>query len=145
MKAMLAGCALLVAGILGACNENPVIKAGESKTQKDTANYTTVQWIDSLVNFGTLTMGEKTKIKFRFKNTGDKPLVIADVRPGCGCTVADYTKEPVLPGAEGLVTAAFDTNRAHPGVVRKNMMVTANTKGQQHFELIFTGEIKEVK
>jgi hypothetical protein len=94
---------------------------------KDTANFTTVQWIDSIVSFGSINKGEKISIKFRCKNTGNKPLILANVRPGCGCTVADYTKEPIMPGTEGLITAAFDSNKTGAtGEVDKTIIVSAN-------------------
>ncbi|BAV07658.1 Protein of unknown function [Filimonas lacunae] len=145
MKIIVAGCAILLAGIMGACNGNNKVSVKEevSKTQLDTAHYTDIAWKDSVVNVGNLTMGDTTLITFHFNNVGQHPLVIAKVRPGCGCTTAGYTKEPVLPGGEGVVTAAFDTKRAHVGTFRKYMIVTANTHERQQFELIFTGEIKE--
>lgn len=111
----------------------------------DTANYTTIQWLDSLVDFGTITQGEKIQLKFRFKNTGTKPLFITNVRAGCGCTVPAYTKEAVAPGAEGEVTAAFDTNRSLAGDTRKTVVVHTNTSNGSEHSLIFTGHVKEVK
>jgi len=113
------------------------------KVVADTANYTTIQWLDSIKNFGTINQGDKIQILFRCKNTGTKPLIIANARPGCGCTIADYTHEPIAPGAEGLVTASFDSNHGHAsGEVRKTVMVTTNTKGNTEHYLIFTGEVK---
>jgi hypothetical protein len=40
----------------------------------DTANYTTIQWLDSVVNFGSIPMGEQVKVVFRFRNSGNNPL-----------------------------------------------------------------------
>lgn len=149
MKALIAGMCLVVAGVT-ACNSSGASKGGGTnaaaeKTQQDTAHFTTIQWIDSLVELGSLNMGDKTEVKFRFKNTGAYPLVIANVVAGCGCTIPGYTKEPVPPGGEGLVTGAFDTKKSHPGSLRKNIMVTANTRPRQQFELVFTGTIQEIK
>jgi hypothetical protein len=141
---------LLLAAAFAACNGNKTAKQQQQsddldKVQQDSAHYTTVTWLDSLVNFGTITMGEQRNVKFRFKNTGTYPLIITNVAAGCGCTVASYTKEPVAPGEEGWVTGAFDSNKSHPGAVRKNIMVRANTTPKQEFELVFTGEIKDAK
>ncbi|RFM28148.1 DUF1573 domain-containing protein [Deminuibacter soli] len=128
-----------------ACKSNGSSRAAAEleKVQADTANYTTIQWLDSTVNFGTVNFGEQVKVTFRFKNTGTKPLILSNVVAGCGCTVPDFTKSPVAPGEQGVVTGAFDSNKSHPGSVRKNIRVTANTKPQQQFELVFTGELKE--
>ena len=111
----------------------------------DTANYTTIQWLDSLIDFGTLTQGEKIHLKFRFRNTGNKPLFITNVRAGCGCTVPSYTKEAVMSGEEGEVTAEFDTNRSMPGDTRKTIVVHTNTRNGSEHNLIFTGHVKEAK
>ena len=60
---------------------------------------------------------------FIFTNKGDKPLVVTAVKPGCGCTVADWTKEPVKPGESGTITANYKTS---PGQFNKSMTVTTN-------------------
>jgi hypothetical protein len=70
-------------------------------------NFTTVKWNDTAINFGTVTRGEKVHIKYICTNTGNKPLFIYYVRPGCGCTVADYTKAAIMPGKTGEVNAEF--------------------------------------
>lgn len=115
------------------------------RAQYDTAHYTTIQWMDSVVNFGTINFGEKVQVKFRFKNVGETPLILSNVIAGCGCTVPEYSKAPVAPGAEGVVTGAFDSNKSHPGAVRKTIRVTANTKNKQDYELVFTGEVRDCK
>ena len=92
-----------------------------------------------------LHQGEKIQLKFRFKNTGNKPLFITNVRAGCGCTVPSYTKQAVAPDAEGEVLAAFDTNRSAAGDVRKTVIVHTNTRNGSEHSLIFTGHVKEVK
>jgi len=51
---------------------------------------------------------------FRFRNTGSIPLIIHDVKSSCGCTTPSYSKQPVLPGAEGYIKATYDPkNRPH--------------------------------
>lgn len=46
---------------------------------------------------------------FTVTNDGDKPLVISNVTTSCGCTVADWTKKPILPGKSGIITSTFDS------------------------------------
>lgn len=105
----------------------------------DPAKLTTVQWIDSLKNFGEVKEGEKVNIKFRFKNTGERPLIIESVVPGCGCTAPDYSKEPVMPGKEGFITAEFNSANQHESV-HKNVNVAMNTNPKNH-ALIFEGKV----
>ena len=112
----------------------------QKKAEADTANYTTVQWLDTVVSIGTINMGEKAQVKFRCKNTGTKPLIITNAKPGCGCTVADYTKEPIAPGAEGWVTGAFDSKKIHSGgEIHKTIIVSTNTFNGSEKYLVFTG------
>ena len=111
----------------------------------DTANFTTVKWLDSTVNFGEIAKGKTATIKFHCKNTGSKPLIIVSAQPGCGCTVADYTKSPIPPNGEGEVTASFDSNKvAAAGEVHKSIFVTTNSLNG-YTTLFFTGVIKEAK
>jgi Protein of unknown function (DUF1573) len=106
----------------------------------DTINYTTIQWLDSMQNFKKINEGQKLEINFHFRNTGTKPLVIANVRPGCGCTVAEKPEAPIAPGKEGVIKSTFDSE-GKPGPVRKSIYVSANTKFTQTHEMVFEGEV----
>lgn len=105
----------------------PLSSLGEKTGNSGTpAVLTTIQWIDSARNFGNINEGQKLAISFRFKNSGSKPLVITSVKPTCGCTVADYPKEPIAPGKEGEITGEFDSN-GREGLQRKHLTVKSNT------------------
>lgn len=103
------------------------------------ADVTTVQWLDSSQNFGKVTDGEKVVITFHFKNTGTKPLIISNVQASCGCTVPSKPEEPIAPGAEGKITAEFNSE-GRVGKASKNITVTANTK-EGIAVLMFEGEV----
>lgn len=92
---------------------------------------TTIQWIDSSRNVGKITEGEKVEITFRFRNTGDKQLVVQNVMASCGCTVAEKPDKPVAPGEEGLIKAAFDS-KGRLGTNHKTITVYANTVPPAH-------------
>lgn len=69
--------------------------------------------------------GGSVEYKFAFKNTGNAPLVIQEVKPSCGCTTPSWTREPVMPGKEGHILAKYDpTNR--PGAFTKSLAITSN-------------------
>ena len=110
--------------------------------KKDTASFTTMQWIDSVKDYGKIAEGQKLEVLFRFKNTGSKPLVIESVHPSCGCTVADPPKEPIAPGAEGEIKGSFDSN-GKSGQQHKTITVMANTKGLQSHEVAFTVDVQK--
>lgn len=121
-------------------NEN----ADAIKALGDTANYTSIQWIDSVKNFGKIKEGQKLEVSFRFKNTGIKPLVIASVTPGCGCTLVDKPTQAISPGKEGIIKGAFEST-GHLGVNNKNITVEANTKPNTSHKLEFTVEVEKAQ
>lgn len=135
--------ALLTAGLYSCQDTAGSNMEAPANAATDTANFTTIHWIDSLKDFGTAAMGDKVKIEYQFENTGKKPLFITDVRPSCGCTVADFTHTAVLPGKKGLVTAEFDTNHGGPGTVRKSIVVSSNTSNSTNYVLVFNGKVTE--
>ena len=105
----------------------------------DSTNWTTVQWLDSVQDFGNITDGEKVMITFHFKNIGNKPLIITNVSASCGCTVPSKPEEPIAPGQEGKITAEFNST-GRVGKASKNLTVACNTK-EQSVNLFFSGEV----
>jgi hypothetical protein len=60
----------------------------------DSSNCTNVVWLDTVYKeLGKVKEGELLELSWRFKNTGTKPFIIANVATSCGCTVADKPKE----------------------------------------------------
>ncbi len=137
---------LLAVLFIGAsCQLQPkknVANANAMAIATDTAKYTAIEWLDSIKNLGVLTKGDKAEIRFRFRNSGNKPLFIISAQPGCGCTIADYPREAIAPGEEGTIIAGFNTENQYEGDFNKSILVTTNTLGKQSFDLIFTGQIK---
>ena len=117
----------------------------EAKVLADTSHYTTIEWKDTLVNFGSITKGEMAKVTFRLRNSGKNPLFLTEVKAGCGCTVPSYTKGAIPPGGEGEVTGEFNSGNVQEGEVRKNIYVTTNTTGKHSHTLIFAGAITPKK
>ena len=87
-------------------------------------NKTTIE-IDTFHDFGTIKEGEKVSHKYHFKNTGDAPLLIANVVASCGCTIPSYPKEPILPGQEGDIEVLFNS-RNKKGMQNKSVMIYSN-------------------
>lgn len=64
---------------------------------------------------------------FRFTNAGDSTLVITGLRTSCGCTVANYDRQPVAPGESREIHAVYDpTGRL--GRFEKSIYVTSNAE-----------------
>jgi hypothetical protein len=112
---------------------------------EDSANFTTIRWLDStFLDLGKVEEGQVAEVAFRFKNTGDKPLIIASASVGCGCTtITERPKEPLTPGQEGVIKAKFDSKNL-PGERLKEIYVSANTKGSTSHILRFRVEVVKI-
>ena len=84
------------------------------------------EWEGIEHDFGTIKEGEKVTHLYKFTNTGEVPLIIESVRPSCGCTAPNWTKEPIPVGGEGTVEVVFDS-KGKPNAQNKTVTVTANT------------------
>ena len=77
-------------------------------------------------DFATLQKGDECSHEFKFKNTGKEPLILSNCQASCGCTTPSCPKEPIAPGASGIVKVKYDSNRV--GVFTKTVTVTSNAK-----------------
>lgn len=73
------------------------------------------------VELGKIKKGNPTKGTFTVTNISKEPLIIEQANPTCGCTISDYTKEPILPGKVGYINATY--NAANPGHFDKHLTV----------------------
>ncbi len=105
----------------------------------DTANNTSIQWLDStFIDLGKQKEGKEIEITYRFKNIGSKTLIIQNVTAQCGCTIPEKPEQPFAPGEEGKIKAKF--NGSGHGETRKEVYVSANTSPVQH-TLVFRAEL----
>lgn len=138
----------MMALLLLACGQNDAAstgaESGNSNALADTANYTVIQWLDSTYqDLGKVKKGQVVEIAWRFKNAGSKPLIIQNVQPGCGCTVADKPEAPLRPNEAGVIKGKFDSNSQSTGEHRKFISVDANTTGTPYHQLNFRVEVVE--
>ena len=100
----------------------------------DDKELTTIEYFDVKHDFGNVFYPSENKFTFKFKNTGNAPLIIEDAKASCGCTVPNKPEEPVLPGAIGELDVIFRPKSGQVGSqVTKKVTVTANTKPAQTF------------
>lgn len=79
-----------------------------------------------LHDFGQLVDGEKVSYSFKFTNSGNAPLIISNAKGSCGCTVPNWSKNPIAPGESGLIDVTFDSS-GRSGKQNKAITLTANT------------------
>lgn len=92
--------------------ENP--NAAEISFEKETHDY------------GTIEQGANGVYEFKFTNTGKEPLVISNCKGSCGCTVPNWPKEPIKPGATSAIKVSYDTKRI--GQFNKTVTISSNAK-----------------
>jgi len=98
MLTMIFGIQLMVA------QEKPV-------EQKITKFYS---WNETTHDFSKIKQNDPASVTFTVKNDGKGPLIITSAKTSCGCTIAEYTKEPIKPGESGIVKATYNSARVGP-------------------------------
>jgi hypothetical protein len=74
-----------------------------------------------VIDLGKIKQGTPTTAKFLVSNISGEPLIIEQANPTCGCTISDYTKEPIAAGKSGEINATY--NAANPGAFEKRLTV----------------------
>ncbi|MCC3159286.1 DUF1573 domain-containing protein [Hymenobacter sp. 15J16-1T3B] len=98
-----------------------------------------LQFTETAHDFKKVAEGVLATHEFKFTNTGNQPVVIANVQASCGCTTPDWTKTPVLPGKTGFIRAAYNS-AGRPGQFNKTVTVTSNAK-EPSMVLSITGTV----
>lgn len=92
-------------------------------------------------NFGTFSENNpKVSCVFKFTNTGDDMLIIHQAVASCGCTVPNYTKEPIKPGGTGEIKVEYNGAGRAPGHFKKSITVRTNGKTEM-VRLYIEGEM----
>ena len=77
---------------------------------------------------------------FVFKNVGKSPIIIHSASASCGCTVPEYTLEPIMPGCHGKISVTYNGKGKQLGVFRKSITIHNNGK-QTPVRLYIEGEM----
>ena len=121
---------LLVLGVT-ASNAQETSKAVKKIKAKTTAASTPkvdgagMVFVTETIDYGTVAYNADGRREFVFTNNGNKPLIITNVQSTCGCTVPTYPKEPIAPGAKGVIGVKYDTSRAGQAFT-KTVTLTTN-------------------
>jgi hypothetical protein len=116
------------------------VTGSETATQPVNPNAGEFKWVEETHDFGTIPQNVPVKNKFMFTNTGKEPIIISNVQKTCGCTVTDWTKEPIMPGQTGFVMAEF--NAAKEGPFTKAITVQSDSKTPS-VKLYFKGTVQK--
>jgi hypothetical protein len=131
---------------LGATSANPAAATNPAANKPTTVKpeapagpTTTMEFEETEFDFGVIDEGEKVNHVYKFKNTGNEPLVITNAKGSCGCTVPQWPKEPIAPGAESEIKVEFNSKKK-TGKQQKRVTIEANIPGGKTF-LTIKGEV----
>jgi len=114
-------------------------KAAPAAPAAPTGPLTSVKFDSNEFDYGVIDQGEKVTHVYKFTNTGSEPLIISNAKGSCGCTVPQWPKDPIMPGATDEIKVQFDS-KGKRGKQSKRVTITANTDPAQTF-LTIKGEI----
>ncbi len=91
-------------------------------------------------DYGTIYVNGDGNCVFTFTNIGTEPLILSSVRAGCGCTVPEWPKDPVLPGKSAIIKVAY-TTLSTPHDINKSIVVTSNSVEKSTIVLRIVGKV----
>lgn len=90
-------------------------------------------------SFGVIEAGDISRAEFHFKNNGNSPLILTNVKVSCGCMCPEWPKDPIGPGKTGTVRIAYDS-RSRVGPFQKTTTVCTNA-GEEYIVLTICGVV----
>ena len=140
MKKILVIGFVLLTVIFTSCKDNASAKINTSNLEtakerdaKLSLGSPIIEFDQTEYDFGTIVEGEKVQGVFNVKNAGKVDLIITNVKPSCGCTTPDWTKEPIAPGASGEIK--FEFNSANR-VGKQNKSITVKSNAEKITQII---------
>ncbi|MGB0806111.1 MAG: DUF1573 domain-containing protein [Salibacteraceae bacterium] len=106
-------------------------------------NPTSIAFDQMAHDFGNIDQNSENTYVFNFTNTGDKPLIIETATGSCGCTVPEFPREPIAPGASSEIKVVYKPGK-QKGLQNKTVTVIANTQPKDT-RLNITANVQEVK
>ncbi len=103
------------------------------------ASAQTISFDKTTLDYGTVKTGSDGHRIFTVKNTGDKPLILSSVKPSCGCTVPEWSTDPIMPGKSSQIKVGYNT--ALNGPFTKQIEVFSNDPEAGRTALIITGTV----
>jgi hypothetical protein len=123
--------------------DSPLSPQQKEAAMKDSSNFTSILWLDSTtIDIGKVKRGATVEVSFRFKNSGNKPLIIEKVEPGCGCTATENVEGAIAPGGEDAIKVKFNSTNQGIGTHAKPVYVYVNTSSSPA-TLTFNVEVVE--
>ena len=105
-----------------------------------TKNAGKVEWVRN-IDVATIPYGVPKPVEFLVKNLTNEPLLLLSVNSSCGCTIAEFSKEPILPGDSSKIKATY--NAKTEGEFYKIITVITNFDKENSVTLSIQGVVKK--
>lgn len=125
--------------VLGMTTANAQDVSKKAKTVAPKVEGAGIVFEQETIDYGKIPYNSDGNRQFVFKNNGNKPLIITNTQGSCGCTVPTTPKEPIAPGAKGVIGVKYATDRE--GDFTKTVTVTSNAEGQNSKTLTIKGTV----
>ena len=106
--------------------------------QQANPNSANIAFENKTIDYGKVDKDANGEREFTFKNTGKEPLIISNCVGSCGCTVPQWPRTPILPGATAAIKVKYDTRRV--GRFQKTVTVQSNASNATEV-LTIKGEV----
>ncbi|MEN3322477.1 DUF1573 domain-containing protein [Mariniflexile soesokkakense] len=133
MKKLILGLSVLSLIAFTSCKEDASKKVDEANVtaaairDANASKFPVLEFNETEHDFGEIEKNQAVETVFSYKNTGNAPLVITEIKSSCGCTVPEnWSKEPLAPGKTGQFTVKY--NGSGSNKITKTITVTANTE-----------------
>ncbi|MBR2101137.1 MAG: DUF1573 domain-containing protein [Prevotella sp.] len=103
-----------------------------------------IEFEKTTLDFGTVSPSQEVvNGTFVFTNVGKSPLVVNQVLPTCGCTVATFTREPVAPGQKGKIEVTYNTRKGGSPGEKFKKIINVRTNGVPELtRLVICGKLE---
>lgn len=130
MKKLIIAASVLILVSCGSNETDGKLSSGDvnntaSANGKTNDDLPEIKFDEEVFDFGRITQGEKVSHSFTFKNTGSKNLIVSGASGSCGCTVPEWPREPIKPGAEGKINVVF-SSEGKKGLQEKTVTIVTN-------------------
>lgn len=101
------------------------------------------KFITNKVVMDSVVRGEKRKAQFLFTNSGDAAFEIDRVRTDCGCTVADYPRDMIMPGDTAAITVTYDSSGTYYGEAHRYIYVRSTASNPRAVAFLSTRVVRK--
>ncbi|MEX0981996.1 MAG: DUF1573 domain-containing protein [Bacteroidales bacterium] len=95
--------------VAGCADEGKKEPSSSASLIDDEQGVPVIDFDTDVQDLGTIRDGEQVAAWFTYTNTGYSPLIIQDIKAGCGCTVPKWNDKPLGAGESETIRIIFNS------------------------------------